>query len=200
MAEERGRRPGSPQTRDSILEAAVASFTAQGYAQTTIRGVAREAGVDPALVMHFFGSKERLFEACVIWPFDPEERMAAVTAGGLDSAGEQVVRLFVDTWDERDGRNPIVALMRTAMSQESSEHLLRDFLHTRLLMPLVTALELDHAELRAGLVASQLLGLGAARYILRFDSLAGLSADEAVACVAPAVQRYLSDPIPTAVT
>ena len=150
--------------------------------------------MDPALVMHFFGSKKQLFEACVEWPFDPNERIAAVVAGGLEGAGEQLVRLFLETWDADEGRNPIVALMRSALGQQASEHLLRDFLQVRLLVPLIQAFEIDDAELRAGLIASQLLGLGAARYLLRFDQLATLPPDDVVRWVSPTIQRYFVHP------
>lgn len=146
--------------------------------------------------MHFFGSKEQLFEACVEWPFDPDERIAAVAAGGLEGAGEQLVRLFLETWDADEGRNPIVALMRSALGQQASEHMLRDFLQVRLLVPLIQAFEIEDAELRAGLIASQLLGLGAARYLLRFDRLATLPPDDVIRWVAPTIQRYFAHPNP----
>jgi AcrR family transcriptional regulator len=191
-----GRRAQAPtgESRHRIHEAALAQFSQRGFTATTIRSIAEEAGVDPALVMHFFGSKEQLFEACVQWPFDPDEKIAAVVAGGVDRAGEAIVTLFVETWDARDGRNPIVALLRTALGQQSSERLLRDFLELRLLVPLIEALGLEDAELRSGLIAAQLLGLGAARYLLRFEALAALPAAEVIKWVAPTVQRYLAEP------
>ncbi len=196
------RKPGrraqvSPgESRDRIRRAALILFAERGFAATTIRSVAQDADVDPALVMHFFRSKEQLFEACVEWPFDPDERIAAVVAGGLEGAGEQLVRLFLETWDADEGRNPIVALMRSALGQQASEHMLRDFLQVRLLVPLIQAFEIDDAELRAGLIASQLLGLGAARYLLRFDRLATLPPDDVVRWVSPTIQRYFVHPSP----
>jgi AcrR family transcriptional regulator len=192
-----GRRPqvDAGDTRAAIQRAALEQFSERGYVAATIRSIAEDAGVDPALVMHFFGSKERLFEACVQWPFDPDEEMARVVAGGVEDAGERLVRLFVTTWDTRDGRNPVVALLRAAMDQEPAGRLLREFLQARLLMPVMVGLELDQPDVRASLVASQLIGLGAVRYVLRFDGIAGLGSDDVVAYVAPAVQRYMAGPL-----
>jgi AcrR family transcriptional regulator len=189
-----GRRPkvDDSSTRDQIRVAARQQFAERGYQATTIRSVAEQAAVDPSLVMHFFRSKDQLFEACVEWPFDPEVELAAVIDAGLPQAGEQLVRLFLATWDARGGHNPVVTLLRTAMSQESVGRLLREFIQVRLLTPLVEAFELDQPELRAGLVASQLLGLGIVRYGLRFDGLAELPHDAVVASIAPTIQRYLS--------
>ena len=192
-----GRRPqgDTGDTRTAIQAAALEQFSERGYQATTIRSIAEQAQVDPALVMHFFGSKEGLFESCVEWPFDLDEEMAAVMAAGVDRAGERLVRLFVTTWDVRSGRNTSLALLRAAMGQESAERLLREFLQTKVLMPLLEAFSMEDRELRTGLIASQLLGLGAARYLLRLDGLATLPADQLVACVGPTVQRYLNGPV-----
>jgi len=192
-----GRRPhgDTGETRTVIQATALEQFSERGYHATTIRSIAEQAKVDPALVMHFFGSKERLFESCVEWPFDLDEEMAAVMAAGVDMAGEGLVRLFVTTWDARGGRNTSLALLRAAMGQESAERLLREFLQAGVLMPLLAAFGVEDRVLRAGLIASQLLGLGAARYLLRLDGLATMPAAQLVACVGPTVQRYLNGPV-----
>jgi AcrR family transcriptional regulator len=192
-----GRRPQADggDTRSAIQEAARTLFSERGYVATTIRSIAEQAAVDPALVMHFFGSKERLLADCVEWPFEPDDVIAAILAGDVHASGERIVRLFVTTWDSQGGRNPVVTLLRAAMDQEAAELLLSDFLQSRILRPLVDGFGLDQPDVRAGLVASQLIGLGVVRYVLRFDGLATLSADDAVAYVAPAVQRYLTGPL-----
>ena len=192
-----GRRPqdDTGDTRTAIQAAALEQFSERGYQATTIRSIAEQAQVDAALVLYFFGSKERLFEACVEWPFDLDEEIAAVMAAGVDRAGEGLVRLFVTTWDARGGRNTSLALLRAAMGQESAERLLREFLQAGVLMPLLAAFGVKDPVLRAGLIASQLLGLGAARYLLRLDGLTSLPADQLVACVGPTIQRYLNGPV-----
>jgi AcrR family transcriptional regulator len=191
-----GRRPSGSGTREAILAAARRQFGQRGYADTTIRSVAEEAGVDPGLVMHFFGSKDQLFSASVRWPFDPATEVAAVVEHGPAEAGERMVSLFVKTWDSRRGRNPIVALLRTAAHQQSAERQLRDFLTHQLLMPLVGALGCDQPEIRANLVAAHLLGLGVARYILRLEPIASMPREAVIALVAPAVQAALTGPLP----
>src|SRR3954447_12583373 len=154
-----GRRPGDSGSKQAITEAARRGFGRLGYDKTTIRAVADEAGVDPALVVYFFGSKEELFAASITWPFDPARELPAVIEGGTAEAGRRLVRLFLATWDAEDGRNTIVALLCAAMSQELAERRLRTFLETQILGPLLAGLGSDEPGLRAGLVAGQLLGL-----------------------------------------
>ncbi|HEY4096906.1 MAG TPA: TetR family transcriptional regulator [Baekduia sp.] len=192
-----GRRPGDSGSKDAITAAARRRFGAQGYDATTIRAVAEEAGVDPSLVLYFFGSKEKLFAACVQWPFDPALELPAVVAAGAAGAGPRLVALFLATWDAEDGRNPIVALLRAAMSQETAERQLRTFLETQILGPLVAGLDTDQPDLRASLVASQLIGLGIARHVLKFEPLASLAAEQVVALVGPQVERTLTEPLPS---
>jgi AcrR family transcriptional regulator len=187
-----GRRPGESATREVILAVATRQFGERGYDATTIRGVAAEADVDPALVMHFFGSKTELFVAAVRWPFDPAEEIPKVIGAGPDGAGKRLVELFVRTWDAEDKRNPIVALLRAAMNQEAPARQLRDFVALELLAPLLAALGAEEPELRANLLASQLLGLGIARYVLAFEPIASLDPEAVVALVAPSVQVSLT--------
>ncbi len=187
-----GRRAGETTTQTAILDAATRQFGSRGFDAATIRSIASEAGVDPALVMHFFGSKSELFVAAVRWPFDPAEEIARVIGEGPGGAGRKLVELFVATWDAEDKRNTIVALLRAAMSQEPAGRQLRDFLALELLAPLLAALGSDRAELRANLVASQLLGLGITRYVLGFEPIASLDSEAVVELLAPSVQASLT--------
>jgi AcrR family transcriptional regulator len=195
-----GRRPGETRTRDAITAAAGRQFGERGFADTTIRSVAEEAGVDPALVIQFFGSKDGLFVASVRWPFDPAAELPAVIGDDPEGVGARVVGLFVRTWDEERGRNPIVALLRTATVREPAERQLREFLERELMRPVVTALGSDRPELRMSLVATHLLGLGIARYILRFEPLASMAPDDVVRLLAPSVQAALTGPLPASAT
>jgi AcrR family transcriptional regulator len=196
-----GRRPGgSSDTKEAIHAAARRQFGEHGYESTTIRAVATEAGVDPALVMHFFGSKERLFAACVEWPFDPDEEVPALLAGKRSEVGDRLARLFVTTWDEEAGRNPIVNLLRTSLTQESAQRLFRDFLSDRFFGPLAAGLRIDHPELRTNLAASQLVGLGVVRYVLRFEPIASMPSEDVVAVLGPALQRHLTGRLPSEAT
>jgi AcrR family transcriptional regulator len=189
-----GRRPGETGTKEEILAVATRQFGALGYDATTIRGVATDAGVDPALVMHFFGSKPELFAAAVNWPFDPAKEIQRVGADPGE-VGKRLVELFVSTWDAEEKRNPIVALLRAAMNQESAARQLRDFIEQEILGPLLAALGSDQPEARANLVASQLLGLGIARYVLGFEPLASLPPAAVVDLISPSVQASLTGAI-----
>lgn len=191
-----GRRRGGGDTRQAIAGAARRQFAERGYEATTIRGIAAEAGVDPALVMHFFGSKDALFAECVQWPFDPDETVPMLLSGKRSQVGQRLARLFVDTWDAEAGHNPIVALLRTALSQESAARLFRDFLTNRFFGPLAEGLGIDHPELRTSLASSQLVGLGIIRYVMRFEPLASMDSDAVVALLAPALQRHLTGRLP----
>jgi AcrR family transcriptional regulator len=187
-----GRRPGESATRAAILAVATRQFGERGYDATTIRGVAADADVDPALVMHFFGSKTELFVAAVRWPFDPAEEIPKVIGDAPEGAGRRLVELFVRTWDAEDKRNTIVALLRAAMNQEPAARQLRDFVALELLAPLLAALGVDRTDLRANLIASQLLGLGITRYVLGFEPIASLDPEAVVNLVAPSVQASLT--------
>jgi AcrR family transcriptional regulator len=187
-----GRRPGESGTRGAILDAARRSFGTAGLSGTTIRGVAREAGVDPALVHHYFGSKDALFAAAVELPVDPAVLVPRLLDDGLDGLGERVVRTFLQIWDGTPGQGPMLALLRGAVSDETAAASLRDLLMRALFLPLAEAAGgPDGAALRASLAGSQMGGLALARYVLRTEPLA--SADAAV--LAPAIgatlDRYL---------
>ena len=192
MSTRTGRRPGESGTREAILRAARESFGASGYAGTTIRGVAREAGVDPALVHRFYGSKESLFAATLDLPADPSVILPALLGEGLDGLGERVVRTFLTLWDGTPGQGPMLALIRSAAADESAAALLRDFLTRVAMGPLAKAAGGDSPELRATLVASQMLGLAVSRYVLRLEPLASTPADELARHLGPTLDRYLT--------
>lgn len=187
-----GRRPGPTETRGAILAAARQLFGERGYDGTTIRGIAREAGVDPALVHHFFGSKEQVFVAAMEFPFDPDEAMPAVIEGPPEQLAGRLVRFFVTTWDDPTARSTFLGLMRSAASNEQAAAMLREFV-TSAVFGRITG-ELGLPRLRVELVAAQLVGIAMLRYILRVEPLASVPADEIVTLVAPVVQRYLDTP------
>src|ERR671926_1887792 len=187
-----GRRPGASSTREAILAAARRLFAERGYVGTSMRAIATEAGVDAALIVHFFGSKAGLLGEAIEWPFDPEEEMGRIVARGRRRMGEELARLVVRTWDREGDRNAIMTLLRAATVEPVAAELMREFMQRRLFPPLLGALGSPDPELRASLVASQLLGLGIARYVLRLQPLADMTEDEIVRWVAPTLQRYLT--------
>jgi AcrR family transcriptional regulator len=194
-ARRRGRRPGGSDTRLQLLDAARVEFAARGYDGATVRVIAERAGVDPAMVNHWFGGKEALFVAAVEFPVDPERMLAAVAPGPADELGERIVRTFLDVWDPTGGR-PLATLVRSVASHETAATLMRQFLGRMIVGRVVGPVAPDRAELRGALLGSQLVGLGMMRYVLRLEPLASADHDTVVAAVAPNIQRYLTGPLP----
>jgi AcrR family transcriptional regulator len=187
-----GRRPGPNRTRAAILEAARSAFAARGYDAVSIRAIAREAGVDPALVHRFFGTKEGVFVAAMQLPFAPSRLVPALLAQGVDGLGERLVRTLLALNDEEDGVAPLLALIRAATTNEQAETLLREFVTTEILGRIATAAAPDEPELRAALAGSQVVGLIMARYVVRIPQLADAAPERLAVCVGPTIQRYLT--------
>jgi AcrR family transcriptional regulator len=181
--------PRSAPTRRAILVAARAMFAERGYERTTIRAVAGRADVDPSMVMRYFQSKEGLFAAAVTTDLQLPD-LRSVPAG---RQGELLVRYFMGRWEGPAADDRLIALLRTAVTSEAIAGQVQAILGQRLTERLAPLGEQQAPE-RAALVAAQLLGLALCRYILRFQPLASLPADEVVAAVAPSVDRYLTWP------
>jgi len=192
----RGRRPGGPDTRGAILLAARRSFADKGFGSTTIRAVAADAEVDPALVHHYFGSKDDLFLAALEIPFDPRSLLPTLFEGGVAGAGERLLRIFLSVWEDPRARLPLIALVRSSLVQEGPESLLQQGILRMILEPLRQALPSAEADRRVQLVISQLAGLVMTRYLLALEPLRSMPTDEVVAWVAPTLQRYLDGPLP----
>lgn len=197
MVRRSGRRPGNQDTKQSILESARAVFAERGFDKASIRAIAAQAQVDPALVHHYFGTKEKLFLASMNAPIDPAELIPKALAGPRDEAGERLVRLVLSVWDSQAGAAAI-ALLRSAMSNEWTARLMREFVITQVLRRAVAELAIDEAQAptRAALVATQIGGLAVVRYILKVEPVASAPAEQLVAAIGPNVQRYLTDDLP----
>ncbi len=191
----RGRRPGGPNTRGEILAAAREAFAERGFGSTTIRGVAAAAGVDPALVHHYFGNKDDLFVAALEIRVDPRDIVPVVFEAGVDGAAERLLTVFLSVWDDPESRLPLVALVRTSLARESANSLLHEGMVRLIFAPLIEVLP-DDAHRRAQLVATQMIGLIIGRYVLCLEPLASMSPEEIVAWVAPNIQRYFDGEIP----
>jgi len=187
-----GRSAGERSTRDGILDAALASFAEHGYDRATIRDIAARAAVDPALVLHYFGSKEALFTEALKLPVQPGEVFARGMAAGPDQIGATVVRTFLDSWEPPEMRVRLTAMLRSALTNEAAMGMIRDLLIRELFGPITEALGVPDAQLRATLVGSQFIGLSVMRYIGHIEPLASASVDDIVAAVGPTVQRYLT--------
>jgi AcrR family transcriptional regulator len=186
-----GRRPGTPDTRDKILAVARRQFATSGYQATSLRGIATGAKVDPALLIHYFGTKEGLFAAATGLPSGLSEVFAGAPDATLHDFCESLVRVYLQFVDSDQSRNAILALVRSAVSNEKAAAMLREFLAAELLPVIGRHTRHPDAPLRASLVAAQLIGTAMLRHVLRVDHVAKASHDEIVALVAPVIEQYL---------
>jgi AcrR family transcriptional regulator len=175
------------------VEAARTLFREHGYGGTTVRAVAAEAGVDPAMVFYFFGTKQGLFGAAFEISADVPATLESIFAGPLDDIGERVVRALLESLDASD-RTPLVMLTRSAPTHDRSEAMLREFIDREITSRLARMLGTPDAAMRVGMLNVQILGLAVARYIVRIEPIASASVDELVARFGPVAQQCLTGP------
>ncbi|MEU0334962.1 TetR family transcriptional regulator [Streptomyces sp. NPDC006193] len=193
----RGRPPRTEAagTRDRILTAAREEFSARGYEKTSVRGIAKAAGVDPALVHHYFGTKEQVFEAAVEVVFAPALNAPnALADGPLDGVGERLTRFVLGVWENPATRTPLLAIVRSALSNDTAAAVFRRLVAAQVMRRIAAQLDLPDAELRAELAAAQLVGTAMMRYVIRLEPLASADLERIVARVAPVVQAHLTRP------
>ncbi|QEV19466.1 TetR/AcrR family transcriptional regulator [Streptomyces alboniger] len=182
-----------PATRDRILQAARDEFSERGYEKTSVRGIAKAAAVDPALVHHYFGTKEQVFEAAITVAFAPAlEAPATVEEGPLDGVGERLTRFVLGVWENPSTRAPLLAIVRSAVNNDTAAAVFRRLIAAQLLGRIARRLELPDAELRAELAAAQLVGIAMLRYVIKVEPLASADMEQIVARVAPVVQGHLT--------
>ena len=190
-----GRRPGSPDTRGAILDAARALFAERGYERTTIRSVARRAGVDPALVHHYFGTKADLLAEAVQLPIDPRVVLAGV-AEHPETAGFEIARRVLGAFDANPAaRSTMMALVRAAMTQPAAAAAVRSLFTATVHAELQRLVTDDTSQLRASLISAHMGGLFLGRYIIGFPGLAQTQVDALAAAIAPALQHYVTGDI-----
>lgn len=167
----RGRRSGSD-TRELVIEAARELFTTQGYEATSMRAIARQAGVDPRMVHHWFASKPELLLISVGGlDFAPSERIEAVLAEHPANPGRALVTAFLSAWDSPGNPERFAVIVRAALSNDAELAPMREFISSLVLKRLTDQAEGQDAELRATMAASQLIGLGLGRYVIKLPAL-----------------------------
>lgn len=196
MSERRtpGRRPGGPDTRGEILQAARESFAGKGFSGTSLRAVAREAGVDAALVHHYFGGKDELFIESMSLPVDPRQVAVQILNGPREDLGRRIATVFLGVWESADGQQRMKAILRSAVSSDEVARLMREGIGQLIIRPVSEALEVPDADLRVSLVASQLMGLAMTRYLVELDPLASADAATLIDRISPVIQHYLTAP------
>ncbi|WP_414675431.1 TetR/AcrR family transcriptional regulator [Lentzea sp.] len=188
----RGRRAAGEDTRSALVAAAREVFVEKGYDGATVRAIAAKAGVDAAMVNHWFGGKEGLFAQSVLQlPFDPSEILKRLLDGPADEAGERIVRTFVTVWDATSG-GTFAALIRSVTSQPEVANALKSFFVNAIFKNVLAEFGAEQRELRASLCATQMVGLGIVRYVVHFEPLASVDVDTVVRTIGPNLQRYLT--------
>lgn len=192
----RGRPPGPPssETRDRILTVAREEFSARGYDRTSVRSIGKAAGVDPALVHHYFGTKEQVFEAAIEVGLAPATGVSEVVAGPGGELGERVARFFLRVWEDPVTREPLLAVVRSALTNDTAAAVFRSLVSRMVLARVAGELTVPDAEFRVQLAASHLVGIVMLRYVVKVEPMASARSGELVRLVAPAVQRYLTAP------
>jgi AcrR family transcriptional regulator len=198
----RGRRPAGEDTRSAIIEAARQEFAEQGYDATSLRGVARRAGVDPALVHHYFAGKPGLFAEVMSLPGDVRALVGAIVSLPREEVGAAVVRTFLQLWDSPAGRLRFLGLLRSAVTHEEAARMVREFLVREVFGRVTRAFSTDggqaaaggagDADLRASLAAGQMVGVAMLRYVLEFPAVVDASPEQLVERVGPVLQGYLA--------
>jgi len=189
-----GRRPGASHSRARILAAAQRLFAERGYDGASVRAVAARARVDPALVLHFFGSKADLFARTLHLPIDPAE-IEALAEGDRRALGRRLAEFYLRRIF-RDRRATVLSLLRSAVSNPEAAAMLRRAVESTAVAALERLFPGEEAALRGELCASQMMGLFLARHILGVEPLASEDDERLIETIAPALQRYLGAPLP----
>ncbi|MDX3850878.1 TetR family transcriptional regulator [Streptomyces sp. AK02-01A] len=182
-----------PGAREKILESARTEFAERGYDKASIRGIAKAAGVDPALVHHYFGTKDEVFAAAIEVSFEPALVAPALLAGDPDGVGERLARYFIGVWENPVTRAPLLAVIRSALTHDAAAKVLRVFVLRRLLERIAEDLDVPDPTFRAELAASHMIGIAFLRYVIKAEPLASADTEEIITIVAPTLQRYLTE-------
>ena len=189
-----GRRPGTTQTRDAIALAAQAQFADVGYDRATFRSIATAAGVDPALVVHFFGSKEQLFHEVMKLPPGMADRLAGLADVPRAEVGRRLAEVIVAGFENPASQRIIVGRIRSASQHPEAAELVRQAVAGDLVR-LTAALDVDQPDVRAVLAGVQVVGTALARYVVRVEPLASMPAPQLIDLLAPTFQRLLVEPL-----
>ena len=187
-----GRRSGAPDTRGEILRVAREEFAAKGFDRTSMRGVARLAGVDPALIHHYFDGKDGLFAASMALPLSPREKLAEALDVPRAEAGVVIIRTMLGVWDDDQYRPALLAALRSLTSGGEAASVLRKaFLEGMIFPVLRQEIEGSVSDRALGLIGTQIIGLIVARYLVEVEPIASMERDALAELVGPTLQRYI---------
>lgn len=190
-----GRRPGRPDTREEILGSARTLFAERGYGGTSVRAIAKAARVDPAMINHFFGSKEGLLREAVAIPINPLELIGVIASNSPQDIPRIVTQTFLDIWESPETGPAMATFLRTLLANEELSELIRTFLTTTVLPTaanqVLPGVPHSEAQLRINLAMSQLLGVAIARNLIGAAPIASMSRDQLEDTISPTISRYL---------
>ncbi|HXV69937.1 MAG TPA: TetR family transcriptional regulator [Acidimicrobiia bacterium] len=193
-ARQPGRRPGAPDTRTEILEAARSVFAENGFDRATLRLIAAEAGVDPALIHHYFGNKDQLFAASIDIPDAATDRVLGLLVDDPADLGRHLAETFFSIWEQEEPRTALLGILRSAMGgEDQAVEAFRQFLTSVMMAQLAPKIAGEDARLRALLMASQLVGVAMTRYVMRLEPIASAPIDDVIDLVAPRLQSYVDE-------
>nr|WP_202891775.1 TetR family transcriptional regulator [Kribbella shirazensis] len=174
------------------MRAARESFADKGFAATSIRAVARQAGVDAALVHHYFGSKDELFIEAMALPLDPRVVAARILDGTREDLGRRIVAVFLGVWESDEGQQRMKAMLRSVVTSDEVARLMREGMTRMILEPVSQFLEPPDAKLRVGLIASHMIGVALTRYVVELEPVAAADLETLVDRISPAIQQYVT--------
>ncbi|MFD5818598.1 TetR family transcriptional regulator [Streptomyces sp. NPDC127038] len=192
---QRGRRPGSPDTRAVILDVARRRFLEDGYHAVTLRSVAGEAEVDLALISYYFGSKKGLFGAALALGANPAELLArAVEEGDLTTLPDRIARQVIAVWDDPVTGPPLVAMLKTAIDDDALGSLVKEAVEREIVERIAGLVPGRDARQRAAAFTTVVAGLITTRYLLRLEPIASMPSDEVVRYMSPHLRQALRGP------
>jgi AcrR family transcriptional regulator len=184
---------GEPATRDRILSSARTEFAERGYDRASIRAIARGAGVDSALVHHYFGTKEQVFTAAVEGAFAPAVGLPdLLLSKDREEWGRQLVGYFFQIWEDAVTRDPLLAILRSAVNNETAATIFRGLVGRNMVQRVAGGLDGPDAALRVELAMAQLIGMALLRYVIKVEPMASLPHEELTRRLAPVVQGHLT--------
>lgn len=178
-----GRRPGNPDTRTQILAAAQTLFAEKGFRATTLRSIADAAGVNVALISHYFGGKQQLFDAIQEFPSDVLRSVTDAIAGDSDGMGERITRAYLGVWEDEDLRPRLLALVRSSASEDAGLDRMRE---------VITGALVGDGHRQLSYAMAQLFGIAMLRYVTCVPAVADVPFEQLVADIAPAVQLHIN--------
>lgn len=187
-----GRRPGNPDTHSDILSAAREVFGSVGYDRATIRTISQRAGVDPALIYHYFENKAKLYTTSISLPLSPADAADVVFSGDSRDTGRRLATLFFRVWDQEVSRSSLLGILRSAMGgEDQAVAAFREYMVEVLKDRIAPRIRHADAEMRALAISSHLVGLAIIRYAVRIEPLASAPIEEIIELVGPRLQSYL---------